>query len=163
MTGDGSMKDDNNDDDESSNGSRDESIHGEDDYFQGNNARTNNVNSDSSDDDCELTSEELAKKASDALKYLGNVRRKELDKSATKDVFLIGKVLLKKSLSKKRIKALKKLTRKREMIFESMDYFQSVMAKRRQQLDNSIERSQDNSYSYHRPEWKSSFKNYMKN
>ena len=163
LTGDGSMKDDNNDDDESSNGSRDESIHGEEDYFQGNNARTNNVNSDSSDDDCELTSEELAKKASDALKYLGNVRRKELDKSATKDVFLIGKVVLKKSLSKKRIKALKKLTRKREMIFESMDYFQSVMAKRRQQLDDSIERSQDNSYSYHRPEWKSSFKNYMKN
>ena len=158
------MKDDNNDADKnSSNGSRDESIHGDDDHFQGNNGITNNVNSDSSDNDCELTSKELAKKASDALKYLGNVRRKDLEEGATTDVFLIGKVVLQKSLSKKRKKALKKIARKRELSFESMDYFQSVMAKQRKLLDDSIERSKDNSYDYQQPEWKSWFKNVIKN
>jgi hypothetical protein len=97
------------------------------------------------------------------LTYLGNVHRKDLEKGATKDVFLIGKVVLRKSLAKKRTKALKKIAHKQELIFKSMDYFQTVMAKRRKLLDDSIEGLKYNSYDYQRPEWKSWFKNFIKN
>ncbi len=109
-----------------------------------------------------MTSEELATQASEALKSLGNVCRKALDQRASKDMFVLGKVILRKSLAKKRSKALKKKSRKREIIFQSMDYFQSEMAKRHQLLDESIKRSADTMYDYQRTEWKNNFKHYVR-
>ena len=89
-----------------------------------------------------MTSKELAKKASDALKSLGNVCRKDLEKSATKDIFVVGKVVLRQSLAKKHPKALKKISWKGELIFQSIDSFQSEIGKRRK----------DNSYDYQQSE-----------
>jgi hypothetical protein len=77
LMGEGISIRDNRNDDDVSNGSIDESIHGDDKCFHDNNhGNLDDANSDSDVDECELTSEELAKQASDALKSLGNVQRK---------------------------------------------------------------------------------------
>jgi hypothetical protein len=163
LTGEGIIIRDNCNDNDVSNGSIDKTIHGDDKYFHDTNHRNlDNANSDSGVDECELTSEELATQASEALKSLGNVRRKALDQCASKDIFVLGKVILRTSLAKKHSKALKKQSRKRELIFQSMDYFQSEMAKRRQLLDESIKQSADTTFDYQQLEWKNTFKHYMR-
>ncbi len=71
-------------------------------------------------------------------------------------------MILHKSLGKKCGRALKKQLHKRDLIFQSMDYFQSEMAKRHKLVDDGIERLKENLYGYQRPEWKRNFKIYIK-
>ncbi len=79
-----------------SNGSRDESLHGNDNHHYLGNVGI--LEDDQDVDEDELTSKELAKRASDALKSLGNVCRRDLEKSATRDQFVLGKIMSRKSL-----------------------------------------------------------------
>jgi hypothetical protein len=129
---------------------KDESIHGNDDHRYLGNVGILEDDQDVNED--ELTSNKLAKQASDALKSLENVRRRDLDKSATKDQFVLVKIILCKFLGKKCGRSSKNQLHKRELIFQSMDYFQSEMTKWRMLLDDGIERSKENSYDYQQPE-----------
>jgi hypothetical protein len=98
------VRDDCNDDD-ISNGSIDKTIHGDDKYSHDNNdGNLDDTNSNNDVDECEWTSEELATQASEGLKSLGNVHRKALDQRASKDIFVLGKVTLRKSLAKSAVR-----------------------------------------------------------
>jgi hypothetical protein len=97
LTGEGIMAIEDSNDNNLSNGSREESIHGNDHHYLGN---VGILEDDQDVDEDKLTSKKLAKLASDALKSLGNIRRRDLEKSATKDQFVLGKIILHKSLGK---------------------------------------------------------------
>ena len=89
--------------------------------------------------------------------------RKKLDVNATKDITIIGNLLIKKKLGKSRQKSLSKQQKKRKLIFDSMKYFSAQMDERRKQLTECSKRSADPTTAYEQPSWKLKYKDYMQN
>ena len=100
-------------------------------------------NDSDSDGDEDLTHDEHAKKSALALKKLGNISRKTLDKNAIIDLVVFGKLLMQEHLLKSRQIALCKQARKRDLIFYSMKYFSAQMEKCRRNLAECLRRSAD--------------------
>ena len=120
-------------------------------------------NNSDSDDDEEVTDDQRATKSALALKKLGNMSRKKLDVNATKDITIIGNLLIKKKLGKSRQKSLSKQQKKRKLIFDSMKYFSAQMDERRKHLTECSKRSADPTTAYEQPSWKLKYKEYMQN
>ncbi len=95
-------------------------------------------------DDFELDSEEVIlskeqrkEKISTAMKKLGNMKRKQMDKNATTDSYAKGGLLL-GGQEKSRKKAIAKVEGKRDLIYQSMDYFDGQLTSRREHLEECI-------------------------
>jgi len=111
----------------------------------------------------ELLSDELkAKEAKESLKQLGNIARRKLHKHATKDVFVEGRLLLKKNIAKIRRKALRRAKRKYQLIMMSMSYFDTQMTYRRAILDSQMKKIERNQMSYVSRDWEEDYCDMMK-
>jgi hypothetical protein len=97
-----------------------------------------------------------------ALKKLGNMSRKPVDRHATTDLFATGHECLRKGLPKRCNAALRKQQRKCELLFNSMKYFSSQMDQRGIKLNKFSKRSLDPSTVYHQPLWRFNYKQHMK-
>ncbi len=97
-----------------------------------------------------------------ALKKLGNISRKPVDRHATANLFATGHEYLRKGLPKVCNAALRKQQHKHELIFNLMKYFSSQMDQRRTKLDKFSKRSSDPSTVYHQPSWRFNYKQHMK-
>ena len=89
--------------------------------------------------------------------------RRKLDVNATKDILIVGNLLIKKKLGKARQKSLSKQKKKRKLIFDSMKYFSAQMEERRKHLTECSKRSADPTTEYYQPSWKLKYKEYMQN
>ncbi len=158
------IPDDENDDDvngdDSSIVSNDESV-----CRENNNIRQ--TGGDQSDDEEEdpdnilLSREEREERLEIALKKLGNMSRKPLNKYATTDLFKRGQLTL-GNLSKTRKAAIDKRDLNRQSVYQSIKYFRTQMRMRRLRLERCVERSADPTFRYHMPSWKRMFKEHMK-
>ena len=111
----------------------------------------------------DLLSDDLkAKEAKESLKQLGNIARRKLHKHATKDVFVEGRMLLKKNIAKIRRKALRRAKRKYQLIMMSMSYFDTQMTYRRAILDSQMKKIERNQMSYVSRDWEEDYRDMMK-
>ncbi len=86
-----------------------------------------------------------------------------MDVNATKDLMIIGNLLIKKKLGKSHQKSLSKQQKKRKLIFDSMKYFSAQMDERRKHLTECSKRSADPTTVYEQPSWKLKYQEYMQN
>ena len=115
------------------------SVDGHDDIIVKDHETTN------SPDDLEqwkaLTEAEKVKDGVDALKKLGNVKRRKCNKLALTDGFVEGNDLLMKTIKQDRQKAIQKMRRKFDLVEMAISYFVNKMTKRRAVLIRAIEKS----------------------
>jgi len=110
---------------------------------------TADVNGDDDDEVLdELTEEEKVEKATSALKSLGNIKRKPYNKLAIKDIFVAGKTILKKVIKKKRKKILENKRKRMQLIHLAVKSFKKRMAERRGILNDRIEKSSTESFTF---------------
>ena len=116
---------------------------------------------DNDDDRFRLTREQRNDRLTMAMKKLGNMSRKPLDKHVITDIFVKGGLLL-GGVLKLRNASMQKLIRKRELICRSMTYFESQLAERRMHLEECIRRSSDPSIRYHVPSYRRFYQRRMR-
>ncbi len=151
----GKVNDDNQDSDNDNHDQDDVSEMSNDMSVCNNNSEVNFIHGiDDDDSDGDVTNEERAARLEIALKKLGNMSCKPVDRHATTDLFATGHVYLQKGLPKVRNAALRKQQRTRELIFSLMKYFSAHMDQRRTKLDNFAKRLSDPSTVYHQPLWR---------
>jgi len=112
-------------------------------------------------DEVFISREEQDRRLEAAMRKLGNMSRKPLSKYATTDLFIRGRLML-GGIAKTRKLFHAKRKCQRELIYKSVEYFGTQMAKRRLRLEECLVRSSDNMYGYHMPHWKRAFKNHIK-
>ena len=112
-------------------------------------------------DDTILTNEQRKDRISIAMKKLGNMTRKLLDKHATTDVFAKGGLLL-GGQSKSRKKAIGKTESKRELIYASIKYFEGQLDERRARLEECILRSSNPNSRFIVPSYKQLYRQRMR-
>jgi hypothetical protein len=96
------------------------------------------------------------------MKKLGNMKRKQMDKNATTDAYAKGGLLL-GAQEKSRKKAIAKVEGKRDLIYQSMDYFDGQLTSRREHLEECIIRSADPSTRFVVPSYKQLYHERMGN
>jgi hypothetical protein len=112
-------------------------------------------------DDTILTNEHRKDRISIAMKKLGNMTRKLLDKHATTDVFAKGGLLL-GGQAKSRKKAIGKTESKRELIYASIKYFEGQLDERRARLKECILRSSNPNSRFIVPSYKQLYRQRMR-
>jgi hypothetical protein len=116
---------------------------------------------DDNDDDVFFSQEDRDKALEAAMRKLGNMHRKPLNKYAVIDPFARGHLLL-GGMAKQRKISRDKVESKRALIHQSLKYFGSQMEQRRTRLEECMIRSTDESFMYNMPRWKRNFKDHIK-
>ena len=109
-----------------------------------------------------LSKEQRKERISSAMKKLGNMKRKTMDKSGTTDAYAKGALLL-VGQEKSRKKAIAKVDGKRDLIYQSMDYFDGQLTSRREHLEECIIRSANPSTRFVVPSYKQLYQERMRN
>ncbi len=86
------------------------------------------------DSDSELGEDERAASLALTMQRLGNMSRKPINKIATVDPYVSGRMLLEKTIRKARLTLLRRRQRILELLYNLMKYFSAQMAKRNEQL-----------------------------
>ena len=93
-----------------------------------------------------LTVAEKVKDGVEALKKLGNVKRRTFNNLALTDGFVHGNDLLMKTIKQERQNAIQKMRRKFELVQMAISYFANKMARRRRVLLRAIDKSKSQTF-----------------
>ena len=118
------------------------------------------MDADTADAEEEPTVEERVQSASEALKKLGNVKKKKFNKKALEDPFVSGKKLL-KDVAKIRRRAIKRQRREFQLIDMAVRYFTTQIQYRRCILKSRLEQSKSNEFAFEEREWEASYNTIM--
>jgi hypothetical protein len=114
------------------------------------------------EEDAAQAASQRADKIAMAMKRLGKKSHRNLSKYCAIDMVERGNLMLGGKLVKQRRDAIRKIERKRRLIYTSMDYFDLQLEGRRNDLSESIRRSEDPTTLYWEPPWKVQYKEYMR-
>ena len=109
-----------------------------------------------------LSESEKVAKATEALKHLGNIKRKPYNRLAVKDIFEVGNKRLLKTIKKSRRKAIRKQKRRLELVHLAVKYFCRQMKYRRAILNDRINKSNTNGFDFALSDTEVRYKEIMK-